>query len=113
VFAGFTTIAVGDAASGYGEFATAVSLSGEYRVADPGLFVTQSSDPFGAVFLELRQALLTAVGETQSDALLEGQPGLIARVRELALPRTAQLGVELTQLSVWEAAPIGWVQEVE
>lgn len=89
-----------------------VSLSGEYRIADPGLFVTQSSDPFGAVFLELRQALLTAVAETQSDAVLEGQPGLIARVRELAMPRATQLGVELTQLNVWEAAPIGWFQEI-
>lgn len=89
-----------------------VSLAGEYRVLDPGRFVMASSDAFGSVFLELRQALLTAIAETQSEDVLQGRSGLIDRLRELVLPRASELGIELMQLNVWEAAPIGWIQEV-
>jgi regulator of protease activity HflC (stomatin/prohibitin superfamily) len=89
-----------------------MSLGGEYRVVDPTLFLTQNSDAFGAFFLEVRHALHLAVGELNSDAILNERDTLIPRVKELLIPRAAQLGIEMTQLDVWEAVPTGWSRQI-
>src|SRR5665213_2181734 len=58
-----------------------ISLGGEYRVTDPGVFLTGSSHAFGAFNLELRQTLRTASGEMSGDAILGEKTPLVARVR--------------------------------
>lgn len=88
-----------------------VSLAGEYRVSNPACFVTESSDAFSSFYLELKQALRLAAGEINSAGFLSGQTQLAARVRELLHPRETQLGIEMTQLDIFEAVPIGWVRE--
>jgi len=88
-----------------------LSLGGEYRVADPAVFLTESTDAFGALFLEVRQALHRAVGESHKDFVLVDRQGLVPRIKELIAPRSAQLGVEVSLLDVWEAVPLGWIVE--
>lgn len=88
-----------------------VSLLGEYRVANPGCFVTESSDAFASFYLELRQALRLAAGEMNSVGFFNAQTQLASRVRELLQPKEAQLGIEMTQLDIFEAVPIGWLRE--
>jgi regulator of protease activity HflC (stomatin/prohibitin superfamily) len=91
-----------------------MSLGGEYRIADPAAFVTESSDSFGSFYLDLRQALHAAIGELGSDAVLMNRQTLTTtRVKELLLPRAAQLGIEMTQLELWEAVPLGWLRKPE
>lgn len=89
-----------------------MSLGGEYRVVDPVLFLTQNSDAFGAFFLEVRHALHLAVGELNNEVVLKKRDALIPRIKELLVPRATQLGIEMTQLDVWEAVPIGWSRQV-
>jgi regulator of protease activity HflC (stomatin/prohibitin superfamily) len=91
--------------------AVRISLGGDYRVANPASFVTESSDAFAALFLEIRQALRIAAGELHSQDLLAGQPSLTARIKELLAPRAMQLGIEITQLDVYEAIPSGWLRQ--
>jgi regulator of protease activity HflC (stomatin/prohibitin superfamily) len=87
-----------------------VSLGGEYRVINATSFVSESSDAFASFYIELRQALRVAVGELNSENFL-GEHALIAiRTKELLVPRAAQLGIEMTQLEVWEAVPVGWLR---
>jgi regulator of protease activity HflC (stomatin/prohibitin superfamily) len=88
-----------------------ISLGGEYRVANPQAFITESSDAFSALYLELRHSLHVAVAELKSEAILRGEANLADRLRELVVPRATQLGTELTQIQVWEAVPIGWVRQ--
>lgn len=90
-----------------------VSLAGEYRVVNPGLFATESSDAFGSFYLELRQSLRHAVGEISSGDFLSGQAQLITRLKDLLLPKSVQLGLEMTQLDIYEAVPIGWLREAQ
>jgi regulator of protease activity HflC (stomatin/prohibitin superfamily) len=89
-----------------------MSLGGEYRITNPALFVAESSDAFGAFYLELRQALHMAVKELDNETIFNGQAPLTARIKELLVPRAAQLGIEMTQLDIWEAVPIGWLRQV-
>lgn len=89
--------------------AVRISLGGEYRICNPSFFVTQSSDAFGAFDVELRQALLSSVGELTSEGFRRGQAQITARIKELMSPKAAQLGIEMTQLDVCEAVPIGWL----
>jgi regulator of protease activity HflC (stomatin/prohibitin superfamily) len=89
-----------------------ISLAGEYRVVNPAFFVTESSDAFGKFYLELRQVLRLAAGEMNSHGFFSGQAQLTARMKELLMPREAQLGIEMTQLDVYEAVPVGWLREV-
>lgn len=92
--------------------AVRMSLGGEYRVVNPALFVTESSDSFGAFFLEVRRALRNAVGELESQNFFAGQALIPARMKELLIPKAAQLGLEMTQLEVGEAVPVGWLRQV-
>ncbi len=87
-----------------------ISLSGEYRITDPARFVTESSALFDTFYLELRQALRAAVGELSDDAILNGNTPVTSRIEELLVPRAAQLGIEMNQLDIWEAVPLGWVR---
>ena len=88
-----------------------VSLGGEYRIAEPSAFVTQNTDSFGAFYLEVRQALRSAVAELNGHSALSSESPIPTRMKELLVPRAAQLGIEMTQLEVWEAVPIGWVRQ--
>jgi regulator of protease activity HflC (stomatin/prohibitin superfamily) len=88
-----------------------MSLGGEYRITNPALFMAESSDAFGAFYLELRQALHMAVKELNSETIFNGKAPLTARIKELLVPRAAQLGIEMTQLDIWEAVPIGWLRQ--
>jgi len=88
-----------------------ISLGGEYRVAAPESFVVESSDAFGALYLDLRQALRTAAIEQNGDALLGENTLLLMRVKELIVPRSKQLGIELVQLDIWEIVPLGWLRQ--
>jgi len=49
-----------------------ISLGGEYRVVDPAAFIHESSDSFGAMYIEIKQALHSAVGELEANALSRG-----------------------------------------
>jgi regulator of protease activity HflC (stomatin/prohibitin superfamily) len=89
-----------------------VILGGEYRVMDPAQFITGNSDTFASFFLELRQALPIAAREMSSDSLFGSQGLLTARLKELLLPSEARLGLQVTQLNVYETVPIGWLREV-
>ena len=88
-----------------------VSLGGEYRIVDPGAFVTQNTDSFGTFYLEVRQSLRSAVSELNGQTALMNDGPITARMKELLVPRAAHLGLEMTQLEVWEAVPIGWVRQ--
>lgn len=90
--------------------AVRIGLGGECRVCDPGLFVTASGDAFGAFYVEVRQALRVAVAELTSDRLLASHVQVVSRIRELVIPRAAQLGIEMLQLDVHEAVPVGWLR---
>ena len=89
--------------------AARISLAGEYRIADPSSFVTQSSDAFASFYLELRQALRVAIGELASANFLSGQTQITGRVKELVVPKAPQLGIEMTQLEIYECVPVGWL----
>ena len=89
---------------------TRISLAGEYRIEDPALFVSENSDSFAALYLDLRQALHAAVRESEGAALFAQQDSLTARIKELLVPRAAQLGIQLTQLNIFEAMPVGWLR---
>ena len=89
-----------------------VSLGGEYRITAPALFTTENSDAFGAFYLELRQALRVSAGEVTGESLLGNSLLLTDRIKELLVPRAAHLGLEMTQLDVWEIVPVGWLRAV-
>lgn len=88
-----------------------LSLSGEYRVSNPLLFMTQNSDPFGAFYLEARQALHLAAKEVDGHSVLIDPHLITSRVRELLIPRAAHLGLEIATLDVSEILPIGWFRQ--
>jgi len=88
-----------------------MSLTGEYRVADPVIFMTENSDPFGAFYLDARQALHAASRDFDGQAVLSEPFLMTARIKELLIPRAAHLGLDITQLNVSELLPIGWFRQ--
>jgi len=90
--------------------AVRISLGGEYRVGDPAKFISESADAFGAFYLEMRHSLNNALSEMTSSGFLSGHPQIVARMKELLVPKSAHLGIELTQLDLLEAIPVGWLR---
>lgn len=88
-----------------------ISMGGEYRICDPAAFVIESTDAFSSFYLEVCQALRVAASEFQSEAVLSAQAPVATRIRELVVPRGAQLGMEIAQLDVFETVPLGWVRQ--
>jgi hypothetical protein len=90
--------------------AVRISLGGEYKVSDPLTFIAESSDAFGALYMEMRHTLRSTVAELKLDTIVGGGAVLTDRVEELTVPRAEQLGIKLTQLQVYEAVPLGRLQ---
>ena len=87
-----------------------LSLGVEYQIVDPGSFVTRSSDPYAAFYVELRQAIHIAAREKSGRNLMNEQDMFVARIKTLVASRSAELGVALTQFDIWEMVALGWVQ---
>lgn len=85
-----------------------VSIGGALRVSNPASFVTESTNSFDSLYMEIRQALRVAMGEMSTDNIVAAQTLLPTRLKELLAPRSSQLGVEVTHLDVHEAVPSGW-----
>lgn len=90
-----------------------VSLGGEQKIADPMAFVSENTNPFSAFYIEMRQALCNAVSELDSHVVLTQQSEITSRMKELLVPRAAQLGIELVNLEVFEAMPLGRMTHIE
>lgn len=89
-----------------------ITVVGACRVIDPAAYLAQSSDSFSVFYLELKQALQTSVRETPAQLILEGHSQLTERVRELLIPRSTQLGIELIQLDLLQPFPVGTLRAV-
>jgi regulator of protease activity HflC (stomatin/prohibitin superfamily) len=89
-----------------------IGIGGEFQIVDPVRFLTESTDASSAFYMDIRQALRTAVSEADAAALLGEQALVTVRMKEFLAPRSSQLGIEMTRLEVWEAVPIGWLRQV-
>lgn len=69
-----------------------IHLSGDYAVVDPIAFVQQTATPFATMQAELRDAVQRAASELSLQMIIE-QKELLSRVRELAEPHAATLGI--------------------
>ncbi|WP_231966672.1 SPFH domain-containing protein [Terriglobus roseus] len=87
------------------------AFGGEYRVSDPQLYITQSSDAFGALYVALEKVIPSASVEFETDTILN-TPSLFAeRIVELIEPRAAQYGLRVTSLEVSNSISLGWVMK--
>jgi regulator of protease activity HflC (stomatin/prohibitin superfamily) len=86
-----------------------VAFGGEYKVIDPSLYVTESSDAFGTLYVALERVISSAAQEQDADTLLNTPSVYAERIQELIEPRAAQLGLRVTALEVSSAISLGWV----
>jgi len=93
----------------YDNGAIRIAFGGEYKVIDPARYVTESSDPFGALFVALDRIIPSAVVEFDTDTVVTTPTLLAERVKELIEPRAAQLGMSVVELDVSNVVSIGWV----
>ncbi len=89
--------------------AVRISFGGEYRVTDPALYLTESAEPFGALFVALERVIPSAISEFDTQAVVHTPTLLAERVKELIEPRATQLGMQITSLEVSNVVSIGWV----
>jgi regulator of protease activity HflC (stomatin/prohibitin superfamily) len=86
-----------------------IAFGGEYRVIDPALYITESADPFGALFVALERVIPSAIVEFDTDTIVTTPTLLAERVKELIEPRAMQLGMNITELEVSNVVSLGWV----
>jgi regulator of protease activity HflC (stomatin/prohibitin superfamily) len=89
--------------------AVRISFGGEYQVSDPAAYITQSSEPFGALFVALERVIPSALTEFDTETVTTTPTLVTERIRELIEPRAAQLGMQITELEVSNVVALGWV----
>jgi regulator of protease activity HflC (stomatin/prohibitin superfamily) len=87
-----------------------IRFSGDYRVVDPALFVSGTSDGHAAMYLSLEREIGRAVAELDRAEILDSQISLADRTRERIEPRAAELGIVINHLEIADLIPIAWVQ---
>ncbi|MEK6397831.1 MAG: SPFH domain-containing protein [Terriglobus sp.] len=87
------------------------AFGGEYKVVDPQLYVTQSSDAFGALYVALEKVIPSASLDFPTEEILNSPTLFAERIVELIEPRAAQYGLRVTALEVSNAISLGWVMK--
>ena len=91
-------------------FGLRISLTGQYRIADPVAFLTSSSNATAAFFLELTQSLRTATHELSGHNLSFARGTLPARLQQLIAGKSARFGITLESIEVEQFVPLGWLK---
>jgi hypothetical protein len=87
-----------------------LSLSAEYKVSDAAVNYTSSANASDALFVQLRRAINLAARQLSGSALAASPEQFSSRVfRDLAEP-AARLGLEIVQMDIYEAVPLGFLR---
>ena len=87
-----------------------ISLSAEYKVADAAVFYTSNASASDALFVQLRRAVNLAARQVPGATLIASPEQFSARVlKDIAEP-AAKLGLEIDQLDIYEAVPLGFLR---
>ncbi len=90
-----------------------LSIGGEYKISDPILYYTVSTQANDALYVQVRRLILL-VAKQMTSANIVAVPELVAaRLREAAETEAANLGLEITSLQIWEATSLGWLRQVQ
>jgi hypothetical protein len=90
-----------------------LSISGEFKIADPIVYYTISTQANDALYVQVRKSILV-VAKQMTSANIVAVPELVAtRLREVAASEAANLGLEIISLQVWEATSLGWLRSVQ
>jgi regulator of protease activity HflC (stomatin/prohibitin superfamily) len=84
-----------------------LSLSGRYQIADAAAYYTGSSNAGDAIFVELRRAIAWAARQQSSSAIVAAPEAFAQRIREAAAPAASKLGLEISELDIWDALFVG------
>jgi hypothetical protein len=84
-----------------------LSLSGRYQIADAAAFYIGSANAGDAIFVELRRSIAAAARQQSSSMIVAAPEAFASRIREAAAPAAARLGLEITELDIWDALFVG------
>jgi regulator of protease activity HflC (stomatin/prohibitin superfamily) len=90
-----------------------LSISGKFRIADPSVYYTISTQANDALYVEVRKSILIVAKEMTS-AHIVAVPELVAtRLLEAVSPEAAKLGFEIKSIQIWESTSLGWLRSVQ
>jgi hypothetical protein len=84
-----------------------LSLSGRYQIADAATYYIGSTNAGDAIFVELRRSIAAAARQQSSSAIVAAPEAFAQRIRETAAPAAARLGLEISELDIWDALFVG------
>jgi len=84
-----------------------LSLSARYQIADAAAYYIGSSNAGDAIFVELRRSIASAARQQLSSAIVAAPEAFAQRVREAAAPAAARLGLQISELDIWDAVFVG------
>ncbi len=84
-----------------------LSLSAKYQIADAAAYYTGSSNAGDAIFVELRRSIAWAARQQSSSTIVAAPEAFAQRVREAAAPAASRLGLEISELDIWDAVFVG------
>jgi hypothetical protein len=84
-----------------------LSLSGSYKVADAATYYIGSANAGDAIFVELRRSIAAAARQQSSSAIVTAPEAFAQRIRAAAAPAAARLGLEISELDIWDALFVG------
>jgi hypothetical protein len=90
-----------------------LSISGEFKIADPIVYYSISAQANDTLYVQVRRCI-PVIARQMTSANIVAVPELVAtRLREAAASEAANLGLEITTLQIWEATSLGWLRPVQ
>ncbi len=84
-----------------------LSLSARYQIADAASYYIGSSNAGDAIFVELRRSIAKAARQQSSSAIVAAPEAFAQRIREGVEPSASRLGLEISELDIWDALFVG------
>ena len=84
-----------------------LSLSAEYKVADPAVYYSNSSNAGDALFVQLRRVINVAARQQPGSRLSSAPDEFSAKILRGMEGPTKRLGLAIIQLDLYEALPLG------
>jgi regulator of protease activity HflC (stomatin/prohibitin superfamily) len=87
-----------------------ISLNGSYKISDPATYYVSSAHTADEIHIQLRRIVSTSGRSLAKMTLINDPDSFATLIRDKLASEAAKLGLEVTELAIWESIDMGFVR---
>jgi hypothetical protein len=86
-------------------------MNGSYQIADPSMYYLSSANTENKMFMELQRTVSVTARMEPGTAVVKDPQAFAGHVLEALGPEAAKLGLQMTELNIWESVSMGFLNK--